>query len=220
MKSLEAALGSSLEAMVVSPSPFAELFNNFTRSDLMIICLPFHEILNVPKNKAGLSPDLIREILEFTPPNPTARLQAITGGWSQLQYQGSEFLLGAGITVEREPLKIEGRLLPAPNVGFGGGQKIALDVRAAFILKFSRSDFLFLQRPGVWDIMNKRLLRPAQFPERWAVVNFSPCDMSVVGRFVDGLQEAMRNRGEYLITEKPKRELNGGSLLPQLLRHE
>lgn len=50
--------------------------------------------------------------------------------------------------------------------------------------------------------MNKRLLRPAQFPERWAVVNLSPCDMSVVGRFVEGLQEAMKNRGEYFITKK------------------
>ena len=38
---LEAALGSSLEAMVASLSPFAGLFNNFTRLDLMVVCLGF-----------------------------------------------------------------------------------------------------------------------------------------------------------------------------------
>ena len=147
MISLEAALGSSLEAMIVSPSPCVGLSNNFTRLDLTTICLPAHEI-NAPKNKAGLSPDLIREVLEFTPPNPTARLQAITAGWSQLQYQSSEFLLGAGITVEREPLKIEGRLLPPPNVGFGGGQRIAVDVRAALYSECSRPDFHFHSEAG------------------------------------------------------------------------
>ena len=64
------------------------------------------------------SPDVVREALAFSPPDPRRRLEAITAGWTELRYERSEFLLGAGIQVNPEPLRVNGRILPPPEIKF------------------------------------------------------------------------------------------------------
>ncbi|KAG6869085.1 hypothetical protein C0993_003405 [Termitomyces sp. T159_Od127] len=72
------------------------------------------------KNRS--SPDVVREALEFSPRDPKHRLNAITAGWQELKYTQSSFLIGAGITVDPQPLPVQGRLLPSPTITFGDSQ--------------------------------------------------------------------------------------------------
>ncbi|KAG5645900.1 hypothetical protein DXG03_005047 [Asterophora parasitica] len=122
------------------------------------------------KNRA--SPDVVREALEFSPPNPHRRLKAITDGWQELKYTSSPFLIGAGISVQPEPLHVEGRMLPSPKIRFGDRN----------------------ERPGQWDVMRKKFFKPVRLGS-WIVVDFANCERSVLNRFIDDLLKAMRERG-------------------------
>ncbi|KAG5716256.1 Protein argonaute-2 [Termitomyces sp. T112] len=117
------------------------------------------------KNRS--SPDVVREALEFFPRDPKQRLNAITAGWQQLKYTQSPFLIGAGISVNPQPLSVQGRLLPSPTITFGDSQ-------------------LAPQRQGTWDVMRRRFIKPAQI-SAWTVVDFANCDPTVLNRFIADL---------------------------------
>ncbi|KAJ4473038.1 Piwi domain-containing protein [Lentinula aciculospora] len=91
--------------------------------------------------KSKLDPDHVREVLSFVPKNPRERLQRIKAGWQNLEYDNSEFLKGADITVQPNALTISGRILPAPQILYKG--------TAAGPYK------LTLTKPGTWDVMKK-----------------------------------------------------------------
>lgn len=74
------------------------------------------ETLIEHQNRA--SPDIVREALAFSPPNPKDRNSAIQAAWQQLQYDHSPFLLGAGITVSPQPVQVNGRQLEPLPIGF------------------------------------------------------------------------------------------------------
>ncbi|KAF8078121.1 Piwi domain-containing protein [Lyophyllum atratum] len=62
------------------------------------------------------SPEVVREALDFSPAGPSKRLEAIIAGWQELKYTQSPFLIGAGISVNPEPLQVHGRILPPPRI--------------------------------------------------------------------------------------------------------
>ncbi|RDB21330.1 Protein argonaute-2 [Hypsizygus marmoreus] len=135
------------------------------------VCRTIQQLL-----KSRASPEIVREALDFSPPNPIERLNAIRAGWQQLRYAQSPFLLGAGISVKPEPLIARGRILPPPEIGFKT-DKISLH-----------------QKRGQWDVMRQTLYFPAVL-SNWAVVDFAGCDMKILNEFVRDLGRAMMERG-------------------------
>ncbi|KAJ3850180.1 Piwi domain-containing protein [Lentinula lateritia] len=97
--------------------------------------------------KSKLLPDHVREVLSFVPKNPRERLQRIKAGWQNLEYDNSEFLKGADIAVRPEALTISGRILPSPQIMYGG----------------TNGPYkLTLGKPGTWDVMRKTFWAPAK----------------------------------------------------------
>ncbi|KAJ3912486.1 Piwi domain-containing protein [Lentinula edodes] len=97
--------------------------------------------------KSKLLPDHVREVLSFVPKNPRERLQRIKAGWQNLEYDNSEFLKGADIAVRPEALTISGRILPSPQIMYGG----------------THGPYkLTLGKPGTWDVMRKTFWAPAK----------------------------------------------------------
>ncbi|KAG6832703.1 hypothetical protein H0H92_012275 [Tricholoma furcatifolium] len=138
-------------------------------------CSAVREANESPQNRS--SPDVVREALEFSPRDPRERLGAIGAGWQQLQYTESIFLSGAGITVDPQPLVINGRILPSPTIGFGNSEKLSP------------------QRQGVWDIMRRKFVEPARLEGYWTIVDFANADPVVLNTFVSDLRQCMSERG-------------------------
>ena len=115
------------------------------------------------------------------PQNPRDRMSSITDSWRYLQYAQSAFMIQAGLSVNREPMPVKGRLLAAPGVGFGGGHDGKGEVAAH-------------RKAGVWDVMRKRFFKPAGV-DAWTVVCFEPRAVEMIERFLDGLVHEMRSHG-------------------------
>ncbi|KAK0448305.1 Piwi domain-containing protein [Desarmillaria tabescens] len=124
-----------------------------------------------------LSPEAIREVLKVVPSDPDARLRMIRQGWKYLGHTQSEFLTGAGININPEPLRIAGKALPRPTLAYGKGQNGTRVVHA--------------NHGGTWDIMKKPLHTPARLTS-WAVINLTGSDRSIIQQFSMDLAEAMR----------------------------
>jgi eukaryotic translation initiation factor 2C len=126
--------------------------------------------------KGKNAPNIVSEAMKFMPQNPTDRLADIKRAWRYLRYSESAFMLQAGLSVDVNPLRINGRILPRPGVSFGGSE--------------DKHKF-----PGVWDVMKKKFFKAAKF-ERWTVVCFAQhVNMGVIGKFVEGLATEMRGHG-------------------------
>ncbi|KAG8904415.1 hypothetical protein FRB99_001794 [Tulasnella sp. 403] len=63
--------------------------------------------------------DLMLEVSRFTTMRPEHRLQSIRNGIQALQYGSSPYLRDFGISVEADPMKINGRLLTPPTLQYG-----------------------------------------------------------------------------------------------------
>lgn len=156
------------------------------------VCLTVQQLY---KNRA--SPEIVRDALAFSPSTPGERMAIIENGWQQLQYTQSSFLVGAGINVMPMPTVVHGRTLPSPEISFGNNK-------------------VHLQRPGVWDVMNKVLSNPAKL-EAWTVVNFALAEPRTLQLFVDDLAKTMRERGMG-VTQAPNIiDRHAGSDIPRVL---
>ncbi|KAF8680986.1 argonaute family [Rhizoctonia solani] len=63
-----------------------------------------HQILKRP-----VPPDLTPDVLNFSTQRPDQRIRQITQGFQQLQYNQSDYLRGAGVQVDREPVTVQAR---------------------------------------------------------------------------------------------------------------
>ena len=52
------------------------------------------------------------------------------------------------------------------------------------------------QRVGVWDVMRKKLVEPAQC-HKWIVIDFSLCEMRDLNMFINELIQTMTEHNEY-----------------------
>lgn len=124
-----------------------------------------------------LSPEAIREVLKVVPEKPADRLRMIQKGWGHLGHTQSEFLKGAGININPEPLRVAGKALPRPQLAYGKAQNGVRVTNA--------------NHDGTWDIMNKPLHTPAPL-RSWAVINFTGGDQSIIQQFSLDLAQAMK----------------------------
>ncbi|KAG8691771.1 hypothetical protein FRC11_010125 [Ceratobasidium sp. 423] len=135
-----------------------------------------HQLLKRP-----VPPDLASDVLNFSTQRPDQRIKQITQGFQQLQYNQSDYLRGAGVQVDREPITIPARVLNPPQIEFGGGQ--ALDVRF-----------------GAWNMVQKKMYKPAWLG-CWAIALFAQQGGNDLGhRLAKRLASVMRERG---INESP-----------------
>lgn len=146
------------------------------------------------------SPEVVSAALNFSPPDPASRFEMIRAGWEQLGYGQSQFLAGAGITVEKKPVAIHGRKLEAPEVVFGGKQAVPIQVSARSL---SHALILYTQlictQRGTWDVIRKTLYTAATL-NCWFVANItdpSQTDPRAIQVFVGDLMKEMRMRGEF-----------------------
>ncbi|KIL64721.1 hypothetical protein M378DRAFT_1041026 [Amanita muscaria Koide BX008] len=126
--------------------------------------------------KGKNAPNVVSEAMRFMPQTPQERLAKIQSAWQHLKYAESSFMTQAGLTVDEQPLAIQERTLPRPNLIFNGNRE-------------ERH-----KSPGVWDVMHKKFLEPAKFTN-WTVVSFVPnASIEALGKFVDGLLREARER--------------------------
>ncbi|KAG7452849.1 Piwi-domain-containing protein [Guyanagaster necrorhizus] len=149
-----------------------------------------------------LSPEAIREVLKVVPANPAARLRMIRQGWRHLGHTQSEFLAGAGININPEPLQVTGKALPRPQLAYGKGQNGVRVIN-------DRHD-------GTWDIMKKPLHTPAQL-NSWAVINFTGGDQPVIQKFSMDLADAMKVIGMFVSMPHVHHDANAQESIPSIL---
>ncbi|KAJ3740285.1 Piwi domain-containing protein [Lentinula detonsa] len=134
--------------------------------------------------KSKLQPEHVREVLSFVPKNPRERLQRIKAGWQNLEYENSEFLKGANITVHPDALTVHGRILPSPNILYSGASGTPATPTPLT---------LTLAKPGTWDVMRKRFWSPAR-PSFVLILNLtghrdSPDMNKLMGQLFNTLKE-------------------------------
>lgn len=164
-------------------------------------------------------PDMMSTILAFSTSRPAERLRKIQQGWNVsipmwplilckvsdcapecqlLQYDSSDFVSGAGIRISPDPLSVHARILPSQFIDFGGQvrQKIEVPIYQ-IVASFCLWTVIPLQKPGEWDVKNRRLYEPVSI-NRWVVINLTGEYGRVqnIRAFINALGMAMKNRGE------------------------
>jgi len=101
-------------------------------------------------------------LVEKSRQKPQERMSALSNALKTSNYDAEPMLRSCGISISKDFVQIEGRVLQAPK------------------LKSGNDDFF--TRNGRWNFNNKRLVEPTKV-ERWAVVNFSArCDPNSIVR--------------------------------------
>ncbi|XP_009769203.1 protein argonaute 16 [Nicotiana sylvestris] len=102
-------------------------------------------------------------LVEKSRQKPRERIKVITDAVRDYSYDDDPLLATCGVSIEKQLIQINGRVLEAPKLKAGNGEEV-------------------VPRNGRWNFNNKHLLTPARI-ERWAVVNFSArCDTSHLSR--------------------------------------
>ncbi|CUA70185.1 Protein argonaute-2 [Rhizoctonia solani] len=138
-----------------------------------------HQILKRP-----VPPDLTAEVLKFSTQPPDQRIMQITQGFQQLQYNQSDYLRGAGVQVDRDPVMVQARVLEPPRIEFGDGQTLNVT-------------------NGTWNMVRKRMFKPAKLG-CWAIALFAQQGGNDLGRRLAGrLVSIMKERGMTVLVEDP-----------------
>ncbi|KAG5222566.1 Argonaute protein [Salix suchowensis] len=140
-------------------------------------------------------------IQKFSTMRPEERLKAIqTGhiGGKDLpgpaqQYPTNDLIHDGGMSIDFEPLKINGRVLDTPDLQYGGGQP-------------------FSPQNGAWNVVNKKFYTPERLGV-WSVVNFElSIPEQVVENFARNLQTLNQAFGE-MRTFMEQHKLNPNHIL-------
>ncbi|KIK51680.1 hypothetical protein GYMLUDRAFT_50405 [Collybiopsis luxurians FD-317 M1] len=162
---------------------------------------------NVPEQlyKSKLQPEQVREVLSFVPQNPRERLNRIQAGWQNLEYRNSQFLAGAQIHINPEPLAVEGRVLPSPSICYGPQQ---------------RPDMVNLERkPGTWDVMRRTFWLPFPIPYVMFLNLTGLPSSSEMKEFRESLLHIMNDRAIPVGGASPIVDDNGADLIKSIPYH-
>ncbi|KAG9122255.1 hypothetical protein FRC07_001456 [Ceratobasidium sp. 392] len=116
--------------------------------------MEFLKILPHQLLKRPVPPELTPEVLNFSTQRPDERLRQITQGFQQLQYTQSDYLRGANVDVNNQPVEIAARVLAPPEIGFGDKQVTRV-------------------QNGTWNMLRRKMYAPRKLP-CWGVVVFDP----------------------------------------------
>ncbi|XP_015905734.2 protein argonaute-4 [Parasteatoda tepidariorum] len=143
------------------------------------IYLPI-ELCYIPEGqhyKNELSDDEKREMIKFTADNPASRFHKIVNirdKWAN--YEEDEYLNNFDIVVERDPVRLSGRAMQAPNLNYGN-RKIQ-------------------PRGGSWNIRDLQFYVPSNI-RSWILLNLAErhCRFNDLKNFSDQLQRIGRAAG-------------------------
>ncbi|KAL1812927.1 hypothetical protein ACET3Z_022992 [Daucus carota] len=126
-------------------------------------------------------------LVEKSRVKPQERKKILTDSMGKYLYDEDPLLSACGISIEKQLMKFDGRVLEAPKLKVGGDEDC-------------------IPQNGRWNFNRKRLMKPMKI-DYWAVVNFSARDIS---QLLQGLINCGRNKGvvierpNTLIEEKPQ----------------
>ncbi|PHU12185.1 Protein argonaute 4A [Capsicum chinense] len=102
-------------------------------------------------------------LVEKSRQKPRERIKVLADAVRDYSYDDDPLLAACGISIEKQLIQFNGRVLEAPKLKVGNGEEVS-------------------PCNGRWNFKNKHLFTPARI-ERWAVVNFSArCDTSQLSR--------------------------------------
>ncbi|KAK1223273.1 hypothetical protein PQX77_013861 [Marasmius sp. AFHP31] len=115
--------------------------------------------------------EVVAEMVKFSQKSPNARMDAVKNGLNYLGHVESEYIKNFQMTLEPEklPMKIDGRVIPAPKLSYGeGGKQQKVEPRF-----------------GSWNMMDMKLVDPKPI-KRWGLVVFE-----AKGRFGDSFTQVI-----------------------------
>ncbi|KAG6832694.1 hypothetical protein H0H92_012266 [Tricholoma furcatifolium] len=106
---------------------------------------------------------LTRDMVEFATVHPAERLRQIVSGNMGVEspvqgYPNSEYLVEAGVVIEKKPISVKGKILDTPVLHYGEGRSVR-------------------PRDGAWNLRGVKLQSPLAL-ETWGVINFCPISLS------------------------------------------
>lgn len=128
------------------------------------------EILPGQAIKASLSMDETTAMLEFACRSPYSNALSISTASRQVLKLDDPYLNQFGISVDKQMLTVQGRVLNAPTVVYLDNRRKNFDVRPL---------------GGAWNMKSVRVIKPGKRIERWSWVNLSlRQNMQPIGRDV------------------------------------
>lgn len=112
-------------------------------------------------------------LVEKSRQKPLERIRTVTDAVEKYRYDDDPMLKACGISIEKQLIPVEGRVLDPPTLKVGNSENCS-------------------PRNGRWNFNQKKLFSPVEITH-WAIVNFSaPCDISYLSR---ELINSGRNKG-------------------------
>ncbi|ELU45830.1 CDP-diacylglycerol-glycerol-3-phosphate 3-phosphatidyltransferase [Rhizoctonia solani AG-1 IA] len=132
-----------------------------------------HQILKRP-----VPPDLTPDVLNFSTQRPDQRIRQITQGFQ------SDYLRGAGVQVDREPVTVQARVLNPPQIEFGDRQTLNVS-------------------NGTWNMVRKTMFKPAKVG-CWAIALFAQQGGNALGsRLAKRLAQVMKETVLVVLDDEP-----------------
>ncbi|KAB5542391.1 Piwi domain-containing protein [Coniochaeta sp. 2T2.1] len=145
------------------------------------------EIAEVPKYNRypfKLTPNETSKMIKFAVQRPPARLDDIMTKARALKWKEDPILHEFGIGIDPNMAKVNARIIPNPEIQFGGGQK---------------------HNPGTtgrWDLRGKKFFKPCPALKSWAFVALEKCiDKPGLENFARVFSQAWKSHGGAI--EKP-----------------
>ncbi|QRV87648.1 eukaryotic translation initiation factor 2C 2 [Ceratobasidium sp. AG-Ba] len=146
--------------------------------------IEFLKILPHQLLKRPVPPELTSEVLNFSTQKPDDRIRQITQGFQQLQYAQSDYLSGANVVVDNQPLGVPARILAPPGIEFGGNQTMHV-------------------KDGTWNMLRKQMYKPRKVA-CWGIVVFDHrFSAQHAQQLAKRLVQVMEERGIKVLDHEP-----------------
>lgn len=134
-----------------------------------------------------LSPEQTTEMIRFAATRPKERIASIEHGINMLKWEQDSYLNHFGIKIEKNMTQTQARLLPSPEIQFGGGQKL---------------------NPGTmgrWDLRGKKFFASNPEPlKSWGVcILDNACPESTARNFINTLVSVYAGHGGRIENRTP-----------------
>ena len=107
-------------------------------------------------------------------------VQGIRENPAQQCFEEDPFSQALGIKVDTKMIEVSAQILDMPIIRHGTSHQVTGQQ---------------CQNPGVWNSANAPFHKATEFPDVWALINFSSWDRDVCEKFYGQLAEVARNRG-------------------------
>ncbi|KZT27684.1 Piwi-domain-containing protein [Neolentinus lepideus HHB14362 ss-1] len=121
------------------------------------------------------------DIVKHSAKPPQGRMADIKHARTALAYDSSVTLAGGGLSVDQELSRVQGRLLDAPQLQFGGQSTMT----------FPPNNI------GVWNVTQQQLAEPSSVGS-WAIIDLASSNRDLVYRFANELMKVMKDRGMHV----------------------